>query len=104
MSWQKYDKLGAAHDPAVQLEVMRLMAKVASVKGGKARAEKLSPERRREISMIGAEARWRKTKPPKSNGEEALDILEALCRGPDKDLAENIARGSALLQRARPIP
>ena len=31
------------------------------LKGGKARAKKLSPERRREIAKKAAEARWRKS-------------------------------------------
>ena len=30
------------------------------LKGGKARAEKLSPEQRKEIAQIAASARWRK--------------------------------------------
>jgi len=30
------------------------------LKGGKARAEKLTPERRKEIAKIAATARWRK--------------------------------------------
>ena len=31
------------------------------LKGGKARAEKLTPERRSEIASIAANARWKKT-------------------------------------------
>lgn len=31
------------------------------LKGGKARAEKLSPEQRSEIARIAAQARWKKT-------------------------------------------
>jgi hypothetical protein len=33
--------------------------KLGGAKGGKLRAEKLSPERRREIARKAAEARWR---------------------------------------------
>ncbi len=35
-------------------------ARRGGLKGGKARAEKLTPERRREIAKKGAAARWRK--------------------------------------------
>lgn len=31
-------------------------------KGGKARAEKLTPEQRKEIAQIAAQARWKKSK------------------------------------------
>lgn len=34
--------------------------RVGGTKGGKARAEKLSPERRREIATAAAQARWQK--------------------------------------------
>jgi hypothetical protein len=34
--------------------------KVSGAKGGKARADRLSPERRREIARKAAEARWSK--------------------------------------------
>ena len=37
-------------------------AKALGAKGGKARAEKLTPERRSEIAHLAAEARWRKSK------------------------------------------
>jgi len=33
---------------------------LGGLKGGKARAKKLTPERRREIVKIAASARWRK--------------------------------------------
>ena len=36
-------------------------AKALGAKGGKARATKLSPERRREIAREAAKARWQKT-------------------------------------------
>ena len=36
------------------------MGKLGGPKGGKARAEKLSPERRKEIARKAAEARWGK--------------------------------------------
>jgi hypothetical protein len=36
------------------------LAKLGAAKGGRARAKKLSPERRREIAQKAAEARWRK--------------------------------------------
>ncbi|MCY4384575.1 MAG: histone H1 [Nitrospinae bacterium] len=34
-------------------------ARAGGLKGGKARAERLSPERRRQIAKSAAEARWR---------------------------------------------
>jgi hypothetical protein len=36
------------------------LAKLGAAKGGRARAKKLSPERRREIARKAAEARWKK--------------------------------------------
>jgi hypothetical protein len=36
------------------------LGKLGASKGGKARAEKLSPERRKEIAKKAAEARWAK--------------------------------------------
>lgn len=36
------------------------LGRLGGRKGGKARAEKLSPERRREIAKKAAEARWAK--------------------------------------------
>jgi hypothetical protein len=38
------------------------LGRLGGLKGGKARAEKLSPERRKEIAKKAAESRWRKTK------------------------------------------
>jgi hypothetical protein len=36
------------------------LGRLGGLKGGKARAEKLSPERRREIAQMGAKKRWGK--------------------------------------------
>ena len=36
------------------------LGKLGGLKGGKARAEKLTPERRREIARKAAQARWSK--------------------------------------------
>jgi hypothetical protein len=36
------------------------LGRLGGLKGGKARAKKLTPERRREIARIAASARWRK--------------------------------------------
>jgi hypothetical protein len=41
-------------------EAARLLGKFGASKGGKARAEKLSPERRKEIARKAAKARWDK--------------------------------------------
>lgn len=39
-------------------EAARLLGSVGGKKGGKARAEKLSPERRKEIAKKAAKVRW----------------------------------------------
>jgi len=36
------------------------LGRKGGLKGGKARAEKLTPEQRREIAKVAANARWRK--------------------------------------------
>lgn len=36
------------------------LGRLGGLKGGKARTEKLSPERRKEIAKLAATARWRK--------------------------------------------
>lgn len=38
----------------------KALGHLGGLKGGKARAEKLTPERRSEIAKIAASARWRK--------------------------------------------
>lgn len=38
------------------------LGRLGGLKGGKARAEKLSPERRKEIAKKAAQARWKKKK------------------------------------------
>jgi hypothetical protein len=38
------------------------LGKLGGIKGGKARANKLSPERRKEIAKIAAQSRWKKLK------------------------------------------
>ena len=52
---QVEDEVEDGKDPAA-VEFARMGGK----KGGKARAEKLTPERRREIAKKAAAARWRK--------------------------------------------
>ena len=52
---EKRDDQPRAKDPAAVA-----MGKRGGPKSGKARAEKLSPERRREIARKAAEARWSK--------------------------------------------
>ncbi len=42
------------------------LAKLGAAKGGRARAKKLSPERRREIARKAATTRWKK----KTKGED----------------------------------
>ncbi len=41
-------------------EAARLLGKLGGSKGGKARAEKLTPEQRKEIARKAAKARWEK--------------------------------------------
>jgi hypothetical protein len=41
-------------------EAARLLGRLGGKKGGKAHAEKLSPERRKEIARKAAKARWKK--------------------------------------------
>ncbi len=38
-----------------------IMGRLGGLKGGKARAEKLTSERRREIAVKAAQSRWKKT-------------------------------------------
>lgn len=40
-----------------------MLGKLGGLKGGKARAKALSPERRKEIAAAAAKARWGKQKP-----------------------------------------
>jgi len=40
------------------------LGRLGGLKGGAARARKLTPEKRREIAQIAARSRWKK-KPPK---------------------------------------
>ncbi len=42
-------------------EAAKELSKLGASKGGKARAEKLSPEKRSEIARLAVEARWEKT-------------------------------------------
>jgi ABC-type phosphate/phosphonate transport system ATPase subunit len=39
-------------------QAARLLSKLGASKGGKARAEKLSPEKRKEIARKAPKARW----------------------------------------------
>lgn len=40
----------------------RILGRLGGLKGGKARAERLSPERKREIAQKAIAARWAKAK------------------------------------------
>ena len=44
------------------------LGKLGGKKGGKARAEKLTPERRKEIAKKAAEARWAKKRQEEEEG------------------------------------
>jgi len=56
MGGQAYD-LGMAKR---KNKAAQALGKLGGLKGGKARAAKLSPERRKEIAQKAAEARWGK--------------------------------------------
>ena len=43
------------------------LGRLGGMKGGKARAQALSAEKRREIARIAAEGRWKKRRPPTTN-------------------------------------
>lgn len=44
--------------------IMSILGQMGGKKGGKARAAKLSPERRKEIAVKAANARWHKEQEP----------------------------------------
>jgi hypothetical protein len=63
------DKYGGKNPSAVEL------GRLGGLKGGKARAEKLSPERRREIALKAIQTRWKNEKAKKANDTaENLDM------------------------------
>ena len=43
------------------------------LKGGKARARKLSPRKRKQIAKVAAEARWRHTKPKSTESRHSQE-------------------------------
>ena len=45
-------------DSSIEVGPVNAFARAGGVKGGKARAERLSPERRSEIAKAAAKARW----------------------------------------------
>ena len=47
-------------EPPKRPQDMKALGKLGGRKGGKARAEKLTPEQRKEIARRAANARWRK--------------------------------------------
>jgi hypothetical protein len=51
------EQIRAKNPAAVEL------GRLGGLKGGKARAEKLSPERRKEIARKAAQVRWSKNRP-----------------------------------------
>lgn len=51
----------ALDDAAVRKEIMREMGKRGGQKGGKARAQNLTAEKRREIALKAAKTRWNHT-------------------------------------------
>jgi hypothetical protein len=53
--------------PVTPNKAAQILGRLGGLKGGKARAEKLSPERRKEIARNAIQARWAKVK-ERSNG------------------------------------
>ena len=51
---------GEAHEDMPADDSATAFARQGGLKGGKARAQKLSPEERRKIAKAAASARWRK--------------------------------------------
>ena len=49
------------------------LGRLGGLKGGKARTEKLSPERRKEIAQKAASARWSKQTPPSVMSRKYLE-------------------------------
>ncbi len=60
----------------------QLRRRQGGLKGGKARAAKLSPERRREIALNATRARWAKTSREKPAGQIAHSSSEKSERTP----------------------
>lgn len=56
--------------PAVSFLSLPKPAELGASKGGKARAEKLSPQRRREIALKAIRARWAKRKESRIRSQE----------------------------------
>lgn len=52
---------GEAEDPASDKKKNPPKHRIGGLKGGKARAKKLTPEQRTAIARIAAEARWKKS-------------------------------------------
>lgn len=60
-------------------EAARALGKLGASKGGKARAERLSPEQRREIAKKAIEARWEKVRASQPTSQPV--VPEEICSG-----------------------
>jgi hypothetical protein len=56
----KVMRIATGEEPEELPDVGKQYARKGGLKGGKARAQKLSPEQRAEIAHLAAEARWKK--------------------------------------------
>jgi hypothetical protein len=56
----KVMRIATREEPEELPEAGKQYAREGGLKGGKARAQKLSPEQRAEIARLAAEARWKK--------------------------------------------
>jgi hypothetical protein len=53
---------GQAEDTVSEQKIRPPARRVGGLAGGKARAKKLTPEERRDIARIAAQARWKKSR------------------------------------------
>ena len=60
--------------PPVKNQAAVALGKLGGLKGGKARALKLAPEKRREIARLAAVARWSKVKTSKETAHEGDNV------------------------------
>jgi len=56
------DESEPVEEPSTKNPAAVALGRLGGLKGGKARAEKLTPERRKEIAKKAIEARWKKDK------------------------------------------
>jgi hypothetical protein len=58
-----YDAFCAGYRECANEDAGRVLGRIGGPRGGHARAERLSPERRKEIAKLAAQARWQRAAP-----------------------------------------